>query len=174
MKKLAKISIYIAVIFAVGMLSGYVTFNLMSFSRTVDVPDLIGKGMVDADKLLRSKGLYIRLEGEDYDSYIPQGYVMHQDIPAGNSVKEGREIRVVLSKGPRMRYIPDIVGQPLDIAESLLKEKGIKIDKVIYVHSEHTEKNIIIAQRPETTEKGADNFSVIVSLGEYEKLEEDR
>jgi serine/threonine-protein kinase len=174
MRKLVKISIYIAAIFVVGMLSGYVTFKLMSFSRTVNVPDLIGKGMVDADNILRSKGLYIRLEGEDYDSYIPEGHVMRQDIPAGNSVKEGREIRVVLSKGPRMRYIPDIVGQPLDIAESLLKEKGIKIDKVIYVHSGQIERNIIIAQRPETTEKGADKFSVIVSLGSYEQSEEDR
>lgn len=174
MRKLAKISIYIAAIFLIGILSGYITFNFMSFSRTVNVPDLIGKGMVDADKLLRSKGLYIRLEGEDYDSYIPQGYVMRQDIPAGTIVKEGRVIRVVLSKGHRMRYIPDIVGQPFDVAESILQEKGIKIDKVIYVHSNNIERNIIIAQRPETTEIGADNFSVIVSLGEYEKLEEDR
>lgn len=168
MNKLIKIPIYIIAIFAIGMLSGHFTFKLLSFSRTVTVPDLRGKGMVDANDILRGKGLHIRLEGEDYDSYIPQGYIIRQDIPPHNKVKEGREIRIVLSKGPRIKYVPDVVGQPLDAAEVILKEKGIRIGRIIYVHSEKTAKNTILAQRPETNEKGGENFSVLVSLGDYE------
>lgn len=169
MNKLVKIPLYIIAIFAIGMISGHFTFKVLSFSRTVTVPDLRGKGMVDANDMLRKKGLYIRLEGEDYDSYIPQGYIIRQDIPPKNSVKEGREIRVVLSKGPKVRYVPDVVGQPLEAAEAMLKEKGIRIGKVLYIHSDKIVKNIILAQRPETNEKGGDNFSVIVSLGDFEK-----
>ena len=168
MNKLIKISVYVIAIFVIGMISGHFTFKVLSFSRTITVPELKGKGMVEANDILRKKGLYIRLEGEDYDSYIPQGYIIRQDIPAGNKVKEGREIRIALSKGPRVRYVPDVVGQPLDAAEAILKEKGIRIGKILYAHSDKTAKNIILAQRPETNEKGGDNFSVIVSLGDFE------
>lgn len=168
MNKLIKISLYIITIFIIGMLSGHFTFKLLSFSRTVTVPDLRGKEMVDANDILRKKGLYIRLEGEDYDSYIPQGCIIRQDIPPNNIVKEGREIKVVLSKGPRIRYVPDVVGQPIETAEAILKEKGIRIGKIIYVHSEKTVRNTVIAQRPEPNEKGGESFSVLVSLGDYE------
>jgi serine/threonine-protein kinase len=168
MNKLIKIFFYIIAIFTIGLLSGHFTFKLMSFSKTVKVPDLKGKSMVEANNILRSKNLYIRLEGEDHDSYIPQGYIMRQDVPPGNSVKEKREIGIILSKGPRIKYVPDVVGQTIDMAEAVLKEKGIRIGKIIYVHSDKVPKNIIVAQRPETNEKGGENFSVLVSLGNYE------
>jgi hypothetical protein len=40
---------------------------------------------------------------------------------------------------------------------------------VIYVHSKSVPKNIIIAQRPEIDEKAAEEFSIIVSLGDFEE-----
>lgn len=168
MKNLIKIPVYIVVLLVLGIVSGHLTFQLLSFSRTVVVPDLRGKGMMDADDILRGKGLHIRLEGEDYDTAVPQGNIIRQDILPGSKVKEDREIGIVLSKGPKIQYVPDIVGQPLDRAEAILKEKGIQISKILYVHAEKTSKNVVLAQRPETNESGADVFSIIVSLGDFE------
>jgi len=168
MNKLIKIPLYIIAVFAIGVLSGHLTFKMLSFSKTVEVPDLRGKSLIDSNDMLRSKDLYIIVEGEDHDSYIPQGYIIRQDVPPGNAVKEGREIKVILSKGPAIKYIPDIVGQPIDTAEAILLENGIKIKKVIYAHSAEIPKNIVIAQRPEASEKGGDNFSIVVSAGGYE------
>lgn len=165
MRKLITIPLYIITLLVLGIVSGHITFKLLSFSRTVAVPDLKGKGMIEANEVLRSKGLHIRLEGEDYDSYVHQGGILRQDIPPGSKVKAGREIGIVLSKGPRVQYVPDVVGQPLDRAEALLGEKGIRITKVIYIHSDKTPRNVIVAQRPESNEGGGDIFSVIVSLG---------
>lgn len=167
--RIIKISLYLIVAFVVGILSGYITFRLLSFSRTVTVPDLKGKGIIEANEILRKNRLYIRLEGEDYDPYIPEGFILRQDIPPGSSVKESREIGVVVSKGPKIRYIPDVVGKSVDEAERELSEKGIKITRVIYVHSKYIQKNVIIAQRPEGNEKADEDFSVIVSLGDFEE-----
>ncbi|MFO0752639.1 MAG: PASTA domain-containing protein [Thermodesulfovibrionales bacterium] len=168
MKSLWKIPLYIVVLFALGILAGHLTFKVLSFSRTVTVPDLRGKGMVEADGVVRGKGLYIRLEGEDYDSHTRQGAIIRQDILPGGMVKEGRVIGVVLSKGPRVQFVPEIVGQNLDSAEFLLREKGIKVGKVLYVHSEKAPRNMVLAQRPEAAESGSDIFSLLVSLGGYE------
>ncbi len=169
MKNLIKIPVYIVVLLVLGIVSGNLTFQLLSFSRTVIVPDLRGKGMMDADDILRGKRLRIRLEGEDYDTAVPQGSIIRQDILPGSKVKEEREVGIVLSKGPKIQYVPDIVGQPLDRAEAILKEKGIQIGKILYVHSEKTSKNLVLAQRPETNESGVDVFSIIVSLGDFEE-----
>lgn len=166
MRKLITIPLYLTILLVLGIASGHITFKLLSFSRTVAVPDLRAKGMIEANELLRNKGLYLRLEGEDYDSYVHQGDILRQDIPPGSKVKSGREIGIVLSKGPRVQYVPDVVGQPLERAESLLSGKGIRIGRVIYVHSDRTPRNIILAQRPESNEGGGDLFSVIVSLGD--------
>lgn len=167
MKSFIKIPVYTVALLAIGIISAHITFKLLSFSRTVVVPDMRSKTMIEANSMLREKGLYIRLEGEDYDSYIHQGNIIRQDIPQGSEVKEGREIGIVLSKGPRVQYVPDVVGHSIDRAESVLKEKGIRLGKIIYVHSDKFPKNIIIAQRPETNESGGDVFRIIVSRGGY-------
>ncbi|HMK43091.1 MAG TPA: PASTA domain-containing protein [Dissulfurispiraceae bacterium] len=168
MKSWMKIPFYVFLVLFISIGSGYLTFTLLTMNRTIIMPDLRGKGMVEANDLLRSKGLYIRLEGDDYDGEVPQGAIARQNIPAGAGVKQGREIGVVLSRGSRIAFVPDVVGQTVAQAETSLQPRGIKIAKVMYVHSESIPKDTIIAQRPEPLEKGADQFSIVVSLGEIE------
>jgi beta-lactam-binding protein with PASTA domain len=168
MKKLLKIPVYIAVLFIVGMLAGHLTFKILSMSNTIEVPDLKGKSVAEAVNILQNKGMHMLGASEDYDSDVPPGNIVRQDIPAGVKVKEGRGIKVVVSKGPKVQYVPDVVGMTIDQAESVLAGRGIRIGKVIYVHSE-VEKNLIIAQRPESDEKGGDNFRVLISMGNLEE-----
>jgi beta-lactam-binding protein with PASTA domain len=168
MNRFVKIPLYIGILFLLGMLAGHLTFKLLSFSNTVEVPDLRGKTVADAVNLLQKKGLHMLGAAEDFDSDAPAGTISRQDIPAASNVKEGRGIKVVVSKGPRVQYVPDIVGMKLEDAGALLLARGIRIAKTIYVHSE-IDKNIIIAQRPESEEKGGDNFRVVVSLGSFEE-----
>ncbi|HTZ19043.1 MAG TPA: PASTA domain-containing protein [Dissulfurispiraceae bacterium] len=168
MNKLVKIPIYIAVLFIVGMVAGHLTFKLLSMSNTVEVPDLKGKGVAEAVNVLQGKGLHMLGAAEDYDSDIQPGLIIRQDIPAKSKVKEGRGIKVVVSRGPKVQYVPEVVGMKLEEAESVLSGRGIRIAKVIYVHSD-VEKNFIIAQRPESEEKGGESFRVIVSMGSFEE-----
>jgi serine/threonine-protein kinase len=168
MNKFLKIPLYICLLFLFGMLAGHMTFKFLSFSNTVEVPDLRGKSVAEAVNLLQKNGLHMLGAVEDFDSDVPAGYIARQDIPPAGKVKEGRGIKVVVSKGPRVQFVPDIVGMKLDEAGSLLMSRGIRISRTIYVHSE-VEKNIIIAQRPESEERGGENFRVIVSLGNAEE-----
>ncbi|MCI0468601.1 MAG: PASTA domain-containing protein [Nitrospirae bacterium] len=168
MNRIFSASIYILSIAFIGIGAGLLTVRVLSCSKSFEAPDLRELGMVAATDLLRSKGLYIRLEGEDYDSHIPQGHIIRQDVPPKSMVKEGREIKVIVSKGPRIQYVPDVVGKSIEEAEAALKERGIVISSMLYAHTDTDEKNTVIAQRPEPTEKGGDTFSVIVSLGKFQ------
>jgi len=153
-----------------SLLFAYLTFKVMSFSRTVDVPDLSGKNLVEANELLSKKGLNLKIEGEDYDSTIAAGYILSQDVPAGSRVKEQRGIKVILSKGPKVQSIPPVVGESVDKAESILLQKGLKIDKIIRVHSNSAEKDKVIAQKPGTDERVIGKITLVVSSGPYDVI----
>jgi eukaryotic-like serine/threonine-protein kinase len=168
MSKFLKIPIYICLLFLFGMLAGHLTFKFLSFSNTVEVPDLKGKSVSEAVNVLQKQGLHMLGATEDFDSEVTPGNIARQDIPPLSKVKEGRGIKVVVSKGPRVQFVPDIVGMKLEEASSLLMGRGIRISRTIYVHSA-VDKNVIIAQRPESEEKGGENFRVVVSLGSFEE-----
>jgi serine/threonine-protein kinase len=167
---LIKIPLYMLAFILLGLFFGFITFKILSFSRTVEVPDLYGKSSVEATNLLKEKGLNLKIEGEDYDSTIFPGHILKQDVPAKKKVKEGRGIKVILSKGPRVQSIPVLVTETLSNAESLLLQKGLKIAKVIRVHSDRIEKDRILAQNPEPTEKVSDYITVLVSSGPHEVI----
>jgi beta-lactam-binding protein with PASTA domain len=168
LNNLIKFPLYILAFILLGLVFGYLTFKVLSFSRTVEVPELYGKSPLEANKLLTKNGLYLKIEGEDYDSTVPAGNILRQDEPAGNKVKERRSIKVVISKGPRVKSIPLLVSETLLNAESILLQKGLKITKVIKVHSDTVEKDRIIAQKPGPDERVSDQITVLVSLGPYD------
>ena len=164
-----KYPFYIFIFILLGLAFGYFTFKVLSFTRTVEVPDLYGKSLLDSNKLLTDKGLYLKIEGEDYDPALPPGKIIKQDVPSGNKVKERRGIKVVISKGPRIKSVPMLVNETLINAESLLLQKGLKISKVIMVHSDIVEKDKIVSQKPQSDEQVSDTITVLVSLGPYDK-----
>lgn len=164
-----KFPFYIIGFIILGLIFGYLTFKVLSFSRTVEVPVLTAKTLLEANKLLTDRGLYLKIEGEEYDAVVPQGNILRQNIPPGKTVKERRGIKVVISKGPRVWSIPFVVNETLANAETILLQKGLRISKVIPVHSDLVEKDRIIAQKPGPEEQISDSISVLVSLGPYEK-----
>ncbi|MDP2277920.1 MAG: PASTA domain-containing protein [Nitrospirota bacterium] len=168
--KIVKIPLYIFAFTVAVLFFAYITFKLLSFSRTVDVPDLSGKSLVEVNELLSQKGLNLKIEGEDYDADVPAGHIIRQDLPFGSRVKEQRSIRVFVSKGTRAQSVPSVVGESLDKAESVLLQNGLKVAKVIRVHSTSAEKDRVIAQKPTPGEKIAEKITLVVSAGHYEAI----
>ncbi len=184
MKKALTVPLFVLGFVLLGLLSGYTAFKILSFSRTVEVPDLKGKTVVEANEMLTKKGLYLKVEGEDYDSAIPPGSVVRQDVPPGNQVKDQRGIKVLLSRGPKIWSIPQVSGMNLEEAEQAVAGSGLRIEKIIRLHSDRVEKDMIIAQRPdpdETLGAGAPQspqdllgqrhgLSLVVSSGPYNRV----
>ena len=170
MSNFLKVPLFFALFILLGLSFGFITFKILSFSRTVEVPSLTNLTMLEANESLSKTGLYLKIEGEDFDPAIQAGRILRQDIPAGNKVKEKRSIKVIVSKGPRISSVPKLVHETLTDAESLLMQKGLSIGNVIYVHTDTEEKGKIIAQKPEPHERLSDKITVLVSLGPHELI----
>lgn len=156
----------LGVIFA-GFISGYLLLSFVIQSGKVEVPDLKGKDIVQANQILKEKGLHIRIDGQEY-SENPSGTIFKQEPPAGTKVKAGREIGVIVSKGLRFNLLPDVTGIPYEEAEKRLKEMGIPIEKVIYINSDTYPPLTVVAQRPEPNE-GGQSIKLLVSKKQKEE-----
>jgi len=167
MNSFVRASLFFDIFVVLGLTFGFLTFKIMSFSRTVEVPSVMNMTVIEADKTLGNEGLDLKIEGEDFDPVIPSGKIIRQDVPPSKTVKERRAIKVVISKGPRVSSIPLLVNETLQNAESALIRQGLRIGKVITVHADTAEKGTIIAQKPEPDDKLTDMITVLVSAGPH-------
>lgn len=168
MNNFLKIPLFFALFILLGLSFGFITFKILSFSRTVEVPALTNLSMLEANESLNKAGLYLKIEGEEFDPAVQVGRIIRQDIPSGNKVKSKRAIKVIVSKGPRVSSLPLLVQKTLPDAESQLIQKGLSIGEVIYVHSDSIEQGKVIAQKPGPHERLNDQITVLVSLGPHE------
>ncbi|MBQ2971834.1 MAG: PASTA domain-containing protein [Ruminococcus sp.] len=91
------------------------------------VADYVGKTYEEVAAAVESDGsitLKVSADGE-YSDTIPQGVVISQTPAAGEPITSGSSlIYVVLSKGPEMKKLPDVVGKSLDSAAQELIDLG--------------------------------------------------
>ncbi len=88
MNSFLRASLFFALFVVLGLTFGFLTFKILSFSRTVEVPSVVNMTVIEADKTLGTAGLTLKIEGEDFDSIIPSGKIIRQDVPPGKTVKE--------------------------------------------------------------------------------------
>lgn len=139
--------------------------------KTVIVPDVTGKSLVEATQILRKAGLgQPRIEGEKYSGNIPKGYIVEQRPSPGSKVKSGRQVKIFLSKGAEAGIVPRLVGKTVIEAEAALSALGLEVGSIVRVHSDDfPQEGTVIAHTPTqnaSVEKGT-KINLLVSLGPY-------
>ncbi len=113
---------------------------------TLVVPDLVGMKKDDATKLLDSLELVPR-EGETRpDKKYPEGYVIGQNPPAGQVVKQERRIYLTISGGEQMVTVPPLRGRSLRETRLKLEELGLRLGTVTTQTSQELPDGTVISQ----------------------------
>ncbi|HEX5017742.1 MAG TPA: PASTA domain-containing protein, partial [Actinomycetes bacterium] len=94
----------------------------------VDVPSLVGKSEDAAEDLLDSANLEYRKADEKHSNQYAAGEIISQTPAAGTSVDQGTTVSVVVSLGPPLVQVPDVVDMPLEDAIDVLTEAGFKYE----------------------------------------------
>ena len=112
----------------------------------VDLPNVAGKPLERAKRLLRSAGLVPVVTKSIFDYDIPAGSVLSQD-PSTSQAPKGSEVRLVVSKGPPPVNLPNVVGKMHDEATKRLEAQDFQV-AIVEEFSNDIEEGRVISQAP--------------------------
>jgi serine/threonine-protein kinase len=93
----------------------------------VDVPDVTGRTQQEATQALVGAGLTVTVAPDRlHDDTVPDGSVVSQS-PTSGAVQRGTTVTLVLSKGPELVTVPQVVGRQFSAAERELTELGLVV-----------------------------------------------
>jgi len=159
------IAIILACILVFSIAMGGTYLALFSWGRTkeVQIPNLQGLTKEEAEQKAKESKLKIEVSEEKYHLEVPEGQIIEQDPKYQDNykIKEGRTIKVVISKGQEIVEMPKVVGKTRDEATKMLKEVGLEV-KVEEEFSDDVEKNYITKQEVAEGEKIAAGTTVTI------------
>jgi serine/threonine-protein kinase len=143
--RLFRWGILIALVVLIG--SGMMAIRLIFVEdKDVAVPSLVGLSYVEASNMLQGVGLQARIDQIDSDQ--PQGIVISQSVPTGDSVGKGNIITLRVSRGGTLIQIPDVRGMEFAEAVKMLDATGLKLGTVLRVPDQLKPAGTVIAQNP--------------------------
>ena len=140
---------------------------LVHTRKEVSVPDITKKSITQALNMLAANNLAMKQAGVEFAQNVPPGSILRQIPSAGSTVREGRVIRVWISQGDEMVFVPNIVGSDLRSAQLAIRQAGLLVDKVDNAYSLTYEKGLIVAQnpKPDSMVQKGEKVSLVLSNG---------
>jgi hypothetical protein len=91
----------------------------------VVVPGLVGAELGQAQRLTQERGLVLIVIEERFDDQVPAGLVIEQTVAADAQLSPGAEVGVVISRGPKMVIVPEVIGFPVAVKQLDLEDLGL-------------------------------------------------
>jgi eukaryotic-like serine/threonine-protein kinase len=153
----------------VATLLGIFFFFNLSKPPLVKVPSLVGLTVAEARDQVRPSKLGIEVEAQRSSEKVPANQIISTEPEPGSRVREGSHIRVIVSTGSKLVDVPQLKGNSLDQARSILQTAHLELnDDVRSQPSNTVGAGLIISQQPKAGTK-VDQFQkikVVVSSGE--------
>ena len=89
------------------------------------VPNFIGMDYTQVQNNREYTSMYLFYVTEEYSDTAPAGQIIQQEPSADTVLKAGGTIRLVVSKGPQMAEMPNIIGFTQDGAVKELEARGL-------------------------------------------------
>ncbi len=123
--------------------NGTVTAVVSSGSTAVPVPNVVGTDSDSAQKTLRDAGFVPSLTYDVEPANAPQN-VTSQTPPAGTKAKKGSKATIMVAVPGT---VPDVSGQPLDVAKAALIAAGYQIGNI--VQTQEGDEGKVVRTEPE-------------------------
>ncbi|MGH2660646.1 MAG: Stk1 family PASTA domain-containing Ser/Thr kinase [Actinomycetota bacterium] len=104
-----------------------VTITVGRSPRQVTVPNVIGEQQDEAEATIREAGLDVGTVTPQADQAEP-GTVIEQNPLPDDTVDKGTPVNLVVSSGPEVATVPDVVCDSLGKAESDLRKEGFEVE----------------------------------------------
>lgn len=112
----------------------------------VAAPDLVGQELEQARLVASEAGLALTIVEQRHDIQVPQSHIIQQIPSAGEQVPLNAEIGVVVSLGPEMVTMPDVLNFPVPVMQLNLEDMGLVV--AITETSSIEPAGLVISQTP--------------------------
>ncbi len=166
-KKKPKWWILITALIVLALIGAAVGYFIYLDRTTTTVPKITSLSEKSAKKDLKEKGLKMKVTDRVFDAGIPSGKVVSQDPDAGDKIRTGRTVSVVLSRGEEKIEVPKLTGITLDQATFFLAKADLNVGEITREYSDRLEAGVVISQNPPADDgvsKGT-NVDLMVSKG---------
>ena len=134
---------------------------------TVTVPDIRSSTQSDAETAIAASGLIVgTITRENHDA-IPTGNVIRQTPEAGVEVIEGNAVNFVVSLGPSLVLVPDVISLTKSEAIAQIQAASLTVGIITGEHHETIAIDRVISQDPrgENEVGKATIVNLVISLG---------
>ncbi|NOZ74884.1 MAG: PASTA domain-containing protein [FCB group bacterium] len=98
--------------------------------------------------VLKSEGFKGMVYDTLYTNSQNADYVVDQFPPPNTKVKEGRTVRLTITRPEKMVSVPNLIGQSRRSAQLMLTQAGLEIDTVFTEYNPDFPKNTVVWQAP--------------------------
>jgi len=167
-RRLIKLAI-IASLAGALVLGGVLIFNsIVAWLNPpeVRVPEVVGLSRLAGIQMLRQAGLRVVEQPPQYHGE-PSDTIIMIDPVADTLVKQGREIMVWVSLGPRIGYVPDVVSATEREASVTIENYGLVVGDVTRQHDRTIPEGFVIDQNPKADIQvpAGTPVDLVISLG---------
>jgi len=165
---LTRMTLLVFILASAAFLSAITAMRIAIHGREVTMPNLVGKNVSEASKMLESRGLVLRVADRIYSDQ-PINVVLRQTPTAGLLMKVSQQAHVVLSLGQRELQIPMLEGNSLRASRVELLRQGLQVGEVSAVSMPDQPADAIVLQNPKPGAGAATpRVDVLISQGPKE------
>jgi beta-lactam-binding protein with PASTA domain len=158
-------TLLVFILAAAAFLSAITAMRIAIHGREVNMPNLVGKNVAEANGLLRTRGLVLRIADRIY-SELPINVVVRQSPPPGMLMKVSQQAHVVLSLGQRQLQIPLLEGNSLRASRIELLRASLQVGEVSGITTPEEPADTVMLQTPRPGAGAATpRVDVLVSAG---------
>ncbi|MFF0332335.1 Stk1 family PASTA domain-containing Ser/Thr kinase [Streptomyces fimicarius] len=158
------ITILTAVLLTLGIGTGVWYINSGQFTQ---VPSLLGQTQKTAEQRLSDEGLGLKGVDRVFSDTVERGSVVSSEPASGERIRGNGAVKLVVSRGPEIVRVPDVVGSSLADARRALKKVGLAPGMVTKEFSEDVARGEVIRTDPRAgTDRNPDTaVALVVSKG---------
>jgi eukaryotic-like serine/threonine-protein kinase len=117
------------------------------FTKEHSLPRVLEMPESKARQKLTELGFRPRLDGERPNDSFPSGTVIWQDPPPSTVLQPNSVVQLVVSAGPTLVAVPDVIGLDLDEAKKIMTAAGVRVGSVD-TSAAGPETGVVLATRP--------------------------
>ena len=165
-RRSARLLVVLLILLA-GVVAGVAWLFGAGPAGVVSVPDVSNVPLAEARAVLDEEGLGALSTEEVFDEDVLAGLVIRTDPAAASEVRRFEHVELLVSRGPELFVVPDLLGKTQVEAAAELGAAGLTVGSLDEEYDESVAAGQVLRQAPEAgaERRGRSAVDLVVSLG---------